>query len=294
MKEEPKSMDTEALWQLAEAALATEFLLCLTDTTTNVFRICDAKKMEVTLCENEDKVRRAIGIKARETTGKAVSQEVIDAALNAWRIYGKEVGGWPSSFSSREADPGRHNWTFNRFAPEVRDGDYPAWQQFLARLSDPTAFMRFVWSIFQEDSASRQYLWLWGEPRTGKSEVLKLLYSTLGKAAFALDDVQTATKNKHLTSALIHKRLLIYADCRRADFASHALVRNLTTGDPVTVEFKGKDLFSLPIRLKLAVASNYKPEAHDKADASRLLLIRVGGGGRTNDPSWPGELLCQL
>lgn len=87
------------------------------------------------------------------------------------------------------------------------------------------------------------------------------------------------------------KRLAVYPDCKNSKVGMSELLRNVTSGDPVSVEFKNKDPFTAALRIKLLIGANEKPEVTTgPADTSRLIYIEVGKSKNTDDPTWKERL----
>jgi hypothetical protein len=102
-------------------------------------------------------------------------------------------------------------------------------------------------------------------------------------------------EGRFLNSALYGKRLVLYPDCKNSKVGMTEFIRNCTSGDPVTVEFKGQTPFSSRFRVKLFVASNPKPEiTGQKADSSRMIYIEVSPSKNIDDPTWSKRLENEL
>jgi hypothetical protein len=87
----------------------------------------------------------------------------------------------------------------------------------------------------------------------------------------------------------------LYADCKNARFGMTEVVRNVTSGDPVLIEFKGQTPFSTRLYVKLFVASNPKPEfTSQNSDRSRVLYIEVAESTTKDDPTWRDRLKDEL
>ena len=74
------------------------------------------------------------------------------------------------------------------------------------------------------------------------------------------------------------------------------MIRNITSGDQVDVEFKGEAQFSTKMYLKLIIGSNHEPEiTSGGADKSRLIRIHVSENiNKKDDPEWPERLKQEL
>ena len=66
-------------------------------------------------------------------------------------------------------------------------GPMPAWEQFLARLSDRDAFLAWCHTLTIDRFEGRQALYLFGGGHDGKSSVLKVLGDALGPCGTIID-----------------------------------------------------------------------------------------------------------
>lgn len=166
-------------------------------------------------------------------------------------------------------------FTLKRLDFDLAEGTTPAWDEFLARLSDQEAFLAFVWSIFEEKHRGRQGLWLKGlDGQDGKSSVLNLLGELVGEAHGTL----TGGREERFAHSQYHeKRLLLFPDCTTPSFVRTQLYRNYTGGDVVSVEYKGLPAFSKKVYARVMIGSNFTPQIEDEgASRSRLLIVEVG------------------
>ena len=94
--------------------------------------------------------------------------------------------------------------------------------------------------------------------------------------------------SRWLLSTVYGKRFVAWPDCKNPKFCMSEVLRNVTSGDGVTVEYKGQAPFSTDMYLKLIVGSNHEPEITGAgADKSRLLRIDVKeNAANKNDVTW--------
>lgn len=192
--------------------------------------------------------------------------------------------------------PGEPCYTFRRATGLPAQGSFPAWQEFVDRLSDPLAFQLFIASIFEDDT-SRQYLYLYDkEGEGGKSSVIDTiteflgpnLWSVVGKTSFQGDS------SRFLLRSLYQKRLVVYPDCKNSQIGMSEFVRNITSGDPAYIEGKGMAAFMTKLRLKFIIASNFAPEISSAGgDTSRLIPIKVQQSAHRTD-NWRKDLAEQI
>lgn len=216
---------------------------------------------------------------------------ILGRAIVLWKKEALLLTEEPQPFCFRGDD----RLCFKRFDWEPTQGPFPAWEEFLGRLSDRDAFMAYVWSCFDPKSKSRQYVWLRGEGQDGKSVVLGVMQDIFGNAATGISNTHMNRAHQFVFSAFYGKRVALYADCKNARFGMTEVVRNVTSGDPVLIEFKNKTPFSTPLYVKLFVASNPKPEfTSQNSDRSRVLYIEVAESQRKDDPTWRDRLKQEL
>lgn len=208
-----------------------------------------------------------------------------------WLVETSELASEPEPFCFRGDD----RLCFKRFDWEPRAGTYPAWEEFLGRLSDRDAFMAFVWSCFEMKSRSRQFVWLRGDGQDGKSTVVSVLTDLFGNAGHALNDAVVRGGERFVLKPMRGKRFLGYADCKNTKFGMTGMIRNITSGDYVPLEGKGADQVMGRLRVKLMVASNPKPEmTNQRSDQSRFIYIEVGASQNINDPTWESRITREL
>lgn len=213
---------------------------------------------------------------------------LIDRAFWVWRMSGRKVDQEPIAFLF--ADAPMEQLCLRRLDWSPARGDFSAWQEFLSRLSDPDAFCGWIWSVFEPENDSRQYIWMYGDGVDGKSKAMEAIMDIMGNAATSISN--SALKEPRFINATIFgKRLITYADCKNSKFGMTELVRNWTSGDAVPIEQKGLPAFSAKLKCKLWVSSNHKPEfTGQKADMSRVIYLTVSERSGDADPSWPKRL----
>lgn len=212
------------------------------------------------------------------------------ACMKAWEERAISIDQLPVSFALEEDTS---CWAYEKVALSLEVGETPAWDEFLLRCSSPDDFLAWVWSVYEMRHTGRQALWLYGHNgEDGKSTVLKVIAKSLKAAATGIED-----KNLDTTfgmSLLYGKRFAVYADCLNTNFLMKGLVRNITTGDMTTIEFKGKNPISAEVYLRLAIASNLEPIINNvNAESSRLLLISVQEN-KSKSANWEQRLEDEL
>jgi hypothetical protein len=215
---------------------------------------------------------------------------LLNRALDKWDLQGTKMAEEPQPFTFC----GDERLTFKHFNWSPQKGNYPAWEEFLNRLSAKEEFMAFVWSVFEPKNISRQYLWLVGDGQDGKSKVLEAISNVLDSAAASINNIGIKD-SRWLLASLYGKRAVFYADCKNEKFGMTEIVRNITCGDKCPIENKGQAIFSARLYLKLFIASNEKPEfTGQQADTSRCIQIDVAPSKNKDDPDWLPRLQAEM
>jgi hypothetical protein len=193
-----------------------------------------------------------------------------------------------------------------RFEPDSGDclhrmhlpqaGPFPAWKEFIERLSAPEPFMAWVWSIYELDHVGRQVLWLYGGGMDGKSVTATVLGKFLGNAAGPLDDERLSPAGRRFAAVTVwDKRLITIPDTKNPKILSSGLIHQISGRDRIQIEPKGGQAFAARPHARILIASNYRPEiARRRSETSRLLLIEVAPREGGIDALWEGRLEKEL
>ena len=259
-----------------------------------LYKITNIQKKEVCVCQNTEEALRRLHSNLTEITGKVYTPKNVKMFYDLWRLSTDALNEKPKPFSWAKD----HDWCFKKLEFNPVKGEYPAWEQFLARLSSKEDFMAFVWSIFEIKNKSRQYLYL-SDPvgESGKSTVIKVLGWVFGDSFTAISNSTIAGGNSRwLMGQLYGKRLVAWPDCKNPKFCMSETVRNFTSGDSVVVEFKGESPFATEMYLKFIIGSNHEPQiTSGGADTSRLIHIQVKENtDKKDDPEWADRLKKEL
>lgn len=265
------------------------------DSTRSIYyKVTNEEKKELEICTNEELVKEEIFSYLFQSTGNRANANIIDRIYKTWRIESDKLDLEPESFAWKSNDI----WSFKRLEFDPISGKYPAWEEFTARLSSPHDFMAFVWSIFEPKNRSRQFLYLTDPAgEGGKSTVIRVLGSVFGNSFSSLtNSIVTGGGGRWLMGQIYGKRLVAWADCKNPKICMSEMIRNITSGDPVTIEFKGELPFSTNMYVKLIIGSNHEPEITSAgADTSRLINITVAENtDKKDDPEWESRLLKEL
>ncbi len=264
-------------------------LLGQADGTERVFHVSERNEATLQLCDANQRRDLHDGLKAE--FGAIPPERLLDASIVLWKKETIRLAEEPEPFCFA----GDNRICFKRFDWEPAPGPFPAWEEFLSRTSDRDALMAFVWSCFEKQSKSRQYLWARGEGQDGKSTVTGIIHDVFGTAAVGINNAHVQKGSQFFFSALYGKRVCVYPDCKNPRFGMTEIVRNCTSGDPVPIEFKGETPFTVRLRVKLFIGSNHKPEfTSQAADKSRIIYIEVAESTSKDDPGWEDRLKAEL
>lgn len=292
---EPNSkqkLTEEQIEALGREILDIRFKLVVNSSTSILYNIKNIAKKEVEICFNEEYLLRRLRKNIIEKIGMISTENFLRKVFTHWRLSTDSIES-PSPFSWKSQD----KWSFKKLDFEPGKGNFDSWIEFLNRLSAPEDFMAFIWSIFEINSKSRQYLYLF-DPygQGGKSTILTVLGEVFGNSYAAINNsFISGDGSRWLLGNLFGKRLVVWPDCKNTRFCMSELLRNITSGDDVTVEFKGESPFTTKMYIKFILASNHPPSVTGSgADQSRLIRIDVKENSKKNDPEWRERLRQEL
>ena len=119
-------------------------------------------------------------------------------------------------------------------------------------------------------------LFLIGKGNSGKSQFLELLKRLVGESNYAAIDFSELENNRFAASKLYRKRLAGDSDMKAMNVAEVNRFKSLTGGDPISIEFKGKDGFTGHYNGALLFCGNDMPKfGGDKGKHvySRMMII---------------------
>jgi len=154
---------------------------------------------------------------------------------------------------------------------------WPAsWQSILDRVSQPDALCAFIGSLFYPDADRQQYLFCFGAGQDSKGTMIRFLHNLLGSSCQFIEAPERG--DRFFNFKLVGKRVGIMADCDSPKFFGSAKFKTLTGGDPIYIEQKGKDGYTMNLQTKFIVASNAYPElSGEKSDIRRVIFVEFEG-----------------
>lgn len=147
----------------------------------------------------------------------------------------------------------------------------------LPREDDQFLLLQLIGYSMLQDVRFGKIVVLYGPTHTGKSTCLDLLTRFLGKSnvsalsLHALDDESL----RFTRSGLVGKLANVSADLSSKYLSGDSQVKQIAVGDPMQVEFKGVQSFTINPFATLWASANQLPVSHDRTDAwyERLVLL---------------------
>jgi putative DNA primase/helicase len=165
------------------------------------------------------------------------------------------------------------------------DATCPNWEAFLASVFGGeggkqciAALQEFCGLVLTSDTSFQKMLVLIGPPRSGKSTILRVLQSMVGKGNFASTTLAGLAKDFGLYP-LLNKPLAIIGDASLSGKvdgnAALEILKNITGEDPVPVNRKYHDPFDAVLSTRIAMALNEPPAFSDSSNAlsPRMILL---------------------
>jgi len=263
------------------------------ETATRYFLLSAEKPKQLTPLFNKTKLKRAVYKKYEAEFRSMPDFGLVNDLINSYEMCGDSLDVEPAPFAFKSED----KYCFNKLDIDPTPGKHPAWEEFLIRLSSAEDFMAFVASIYESKHAGREFCYLYDPAgESGKSTVIEALCSPFGKRGVAtINSHDIKTSSPHFLEHIYGKRLAVWPDCKNSKMPMLEIIRNLVSGERVTINPKGEKAFSVEVYVRLIVGANYAPEITGSgADASRLLRIDVASSLNNNDPTWKQRLIDEL
>lgn len=162
--------------------------------------------------------------------------------------------------------------TFHRLDFDPQEAETPLFDDFVSYFThNQTAFMAFIGSLFDPKAPRQNYLWMQGEGGDGKGVMCRFLRQLFAHTFVACGS--EGKNDKFFNSRLIGKRVGVFQDTQNASFVTSETFMTLSGGDPVFVEQKGKDGFTVDIPTMFIFSSNQMPNiTSSKAHRRRAII----------------------
>jgi P4 family phage/plasmid primase-like protien len=122
---------------------------------------------------------------------------------------------------------------------------------------------------------TRHFFILYGDGHNGKSKYIDLIRNILGKQRCSSITPQNLEKNQFTSSQLHDKHANLGADIPGGVIGDMTIIKTITGGDQVSVEFKGKDRFETLLYCELIYSSNTPPRFIEDTRAVWDRLISI-------------------
>lgn len=170
------------------------------------------------------------------------------------------------------SEPG---YTWHRLPFDFVPGDCPTWMELINRMTNASALVAWIGSLFDPQADRQQYVWLQGDGGDGKGSMVRALEKAIGPSFGS--EVVPKLENQFWTSGLLGKRLVVFPDTNKYGFPATGLFKSLTGGDMIRIERKRADSFTAHINCKFMFLSQFKPLlSNNTADLRRIIYCEVG------------------
>lgn len=173
------------------------------------------------------------------------------------------------------------------YFPEDSDKRLGHCQHWLNFESQMAEIYRPVWrslfaGIFDAKNRSRQIPILYDKGQTGKSNMIRAINNIAGRT-FLAPVSKGSLDNQFWGSKIYGKRLVVFSDSGNARITQMDKIKQISGGDPIDIERKGKDSFSWVPNCRVIVTTNKTPELDifQRHQTSRMVLIPLE---QTTDP----------
>jgi len=159
-----------------------------------------------------------------------------------------------------------------------KKADCPKIKKFLSEILDPSNIPviqeLFGYCLYREYPIQKAIMFI-GEGANGKSVLLNLLKTFLGKENVSSIPLQSLDRNRFAASQLYNKLANIYPDISNRALYDTGVFKMMVGGDMITAEQKFRDGFNFTNYAKLLFSCNQLPETHDntKAYFRRWIII---------------------
>jgi hypothetical protein len=213
------------------------------------------------------------------TTEQAVVNALIDFTAELpgdddWKHYklsaskiGSVVAYWlglPEALFTQKIVPvlekSQAGFCWHRLAVDAKEGPCPLFDSFLRHVTtNQEAFLAFAGGTLDPEFRRQFYLWLRGDGGDGKGTFMRFMRHVYQNAYAAMPSSTKALESQFLSSGIVGKRIAAFQDCHNPKLVQSEFVMQLTGGDPLRIEPKGKDAYTTDVDALVIVSSNFKP-----------------------------------
>lgn len=167
-------------------------------------------------------------------------------------------------------------YCWHRLEWDLSDGDTPLFDELCSRTTNRESFQCWIGSLFFPKADRQTYLWLYGGGRNGKGSLCRVLARIFGPG-YSSEQVPSSVEARFWTMGLMGKRLVAFPDCNHTAFTKSGLIKSITGGDKIRVEFKGGGVSSEELTCMLLILSNNRPQiSNQESDMRRAIFCEVG------------------
>lgn len=184
---------------------------------------------------------------------------------------------------------------YRRFDFDATEGPCPLFDDLLKHVkTNREALLAFIGGLQDPDFRRQFYLWLWGVGGDGKGTLMRLLFRLYGNAYAALSSSPKAQESQFFTSALPGKRIAAFQDCHNPKLVQSEIFMQLSGGDPLRIEPKGKDAYTTEVDAIPIVSANSEPVlTGSHAHIRRAVIVEFSPRERYADPQTFEERLWE-
>lgn len=154
-----------------------------------------------------------------------------------------------TNYNKQATEPNISGWTFKTWLADLFDGDNELYRLAIQVIKASVT-----------GSSLNNLFWLYGEGGTVKGTLQQLIINIVGLENIATLKINELHKSRFVTSQLLGKSVVIGDDVQAgADIKDTSVMFSLTTGDPITIEEKGKKPYSLTLNMTVIQSSNGFP-----------------------------------
>lgn len=154
-----------------------------------------------------------------------------------------------------------------------KDSSCPQFKKFLEVVFEDSPMniditQEWMGNLLLNDNRFQRAMMLYGaKGENGKSVLLKVLGNFLGHDNVCSISLQALEKNTFALARLSNKRANIFYDLPKTALSQTSNFKLITSGDPVTAEYKGQDSFEFIPMTKLMFSCNEIPRTPDRTNA---------------------------
>ncbi|MGM9884493.1 phage/plasmid primase, P4 family [Streptococcus hyointestinalis] len=154
-----------------------------------------------------------------------------------------------TNFNNQAIEPNINSWTFRAWLADLFDGDDEQYRLAIQMIKASVT-----------GSSLNNLFWLHGTGGTGKGTLQQLIINIVGDENIASLKINELHGNRFATSQLLGKSVVIGDDVQEGvKIEDTSTMFSLTTGDPITIEEKGKKPYSLRLNMTVIQSSNGFP-----------------------------------